>query len=356
MAGTLDPQATRKDRESRGGEIYTFKEGQTLVYFCPPCRDTDRLNYLEVGVHYGIRRGPTLCLDTRNKLFRNPTFMELLKADGLKAPGFCAGCKKVDNLYRAAKSEADKKEARKFKYSDRFLWNIIPMAFRAGEGEDWKMLEPEVHPTMTGEQVWDEVTKIIVEEGNITDPQAAIFIKIGREGKDIQTRYTVSVDTDSIRNPKVMPKVVRARISKALVVGGSGDLYKIARQWFVTPEEMQDLLIASEFSTSQDEPPAPAPEGRAEGGQNPECFGIDFNPADSECKACKLAARCKAELTGEQPPAGAPAPAPPKPGRAAAPPPPSDPEPEAGGGDEDFEREMERLKEDIEKGKGKGRK
>ena len=113
----LDPKAVRDDRDRRGGDLYTLKEGITMLYLCPPCREIDRVNYVEAGVHYGLRRGATLCLDpTRNRIFKNPNFQEIMKAEGVRLPARCDVCGHVDALFRKAKTEDDKKEPRRLKF------------------------------------------------------------------------------------------------------------------------------------------------------------------------------------------------------------------------------------------------
>lgn len=369
MAGTLDPKAVREDRERRGGDLYTLREGTTVAYLCQPCREDDRLNYIKVGVHYGLRRGPTLCLDSsRNPIWGNPNFLEIMKEKGIKTPARCPACSRADKLFRRATTEKEKEEPRRIKYQDKYLWNLIPIGHRSPDRDELAFDEPDLVQLLSGETIWEDITQIICEEGNITKPEEAVFIRMTRKGAkgDKQTKYTTVVDTESVKSPKSLPKAIRGRLAKALQPGGEGDLYAIATGWYVDIETMSDLLDASEFdeevehdATASESSTPPrrarrvaaddeegtgledktAADGDGEGeiklpkGKR-KCFGSDFDPSDDECQECEFRKMCKAEMTGER---GA--------------------EPDGDGGgdedDDDFEAEMERLRQGMGGRKGK---
>ena len=362
MVGTLDPKAVKDDRERRGGDLYTLREGITVAYLCPPCREDDRLNYIQVGVHYGLRRGPTLCLDpTRNKMWRNQNFLDIMKEKGIKTPAKCPACARADKLFRKAETEKEKEEPRRIKFQDKYLWNLIPMAHRTLDSDELNFLEPELVQLLSGEQIWDDVSRIICEEGNITNANEAVFVRITRKGAkgDKQTKYTTVADTDSLREPKKLPKALRARITKALVPDGEGDLYFIAADWYVDAETMADLLDATEFEESEEpdgdgtpedaKPPrrkrVSPPEEEEEPSEEPpklpkekrKCFGADFDPSDETCDDCDWRKKCKAEMVGDEPEKGTK-------------------DDDGGGGgdeDEDFDKEMEKLRREMGGKKGK---
>lgn len=371
MAGTLDPKAVKEDRERRGGDLYTLREGTTVAYLCQPCREDDRLNYIKVGVHYGLRRGPTLCLDSsRNPIWANPHFLEIMKEKGIKTPARCPACTRADKLFRRATTEKEKEEPRRIKYQDKYLWNLIPIAHRAPDRDELSFEEPDLVQLLSGETIWEDITQIICEEGNITKPDEAVFVKMTRKGAkgDKQTKYTTVVDTESVKSPKALPKAIRARLAKALQPDGEGDLYSIASGLYVDIETMADLLDATEFEGGEDSPETEGDEhkhtpprrakrvqpdddgeeetGKASSEEEEEeelklpkgkrrCFGSDFDPSDDECQDCEFRKKCKAEMTGDA-------------GTGSG----------EGGDDEgdgDFEAEMEKLRESMGGKKGKGR-
>src|SRR4051794_10684626 len=125
----------RKAREEKklGADFWQVPVGETAAYLCPPCKPEDELNFYEVRLHYGMKGGGkddksmAVCLDTnKNTILNNPFLLEHLAALEKDISGGCPKCEELDS--GAVKDEA---AAKRMRSQSRFLWNLMPMKFRA---------------------------------------------------------------------------------------------------------------------------------------------------------------------------------------------------------------------------------
>ena len=234
MAVKTRRRASRKtDTESmrlarfEGGrkDFFGFNEGDTLIFVCPVCRPEDKRCVYPVAVHYGV--GPdnkmVVCLDpAKNKILAHPFIQEFLAEKDIE--GGCPVCEALAS--GAVTGEAAEDMKLKWKY----LWNVVPIAFRRSGGAGWKKLEPyEVVPIFEGWTIYDGLLDIFGEFDDPSDYDAAIFARVNRVGSGKHgTKYKVSVDATTAQKPKRLGDEMVAMIEDALQHGGSGDMYQMA--------------------------------------------------------------------------------------------------------------------------------
>jgi hypothetical protein len=305
----MDINQMKKDREAHeGGPYIQFKEGDTLVYLLPERTDC-KVNYVELGVHWGIGPGRgqmVVCFNPRrNPILSNPKFIKHVEARGIKIPKQCPVCAKVDgeNLW-----ETDKAQASRIGFKSRYIWLVVEWSQRASAKDDWRETSTKkVRPWMCPKQQWDQISDMFFDAGDITNPDKARLVKLTREGTKDRTKYTAAA---ALQDPLVLSKEVRAVIAKALKDPELEYEY-LAAQQVVPIDEITALM--SGVATDDADADAETPDG---GPKVKDCFGHPelYNPADPECKACEHLAKCgeacgstkteapKTETKAEEPP------------------------------------------------------
>jgi hypothetical protein len=230
-------------------DFWNPEEGDTLAYVCPPCRDDDARNYYEVPVHYNVgeKNGMVVCLDpAKNPILSHPAVARLIVDKDIS--GGCPVCKAIDS------GELDSKACDDMRFSWKYLWNIVPIAFRKSAREKWSQLEPAVVPLFCGQTIWDGICEVFANEGNITDFDNAIYVMINRKGTGKNgTKYTVKVDTDTIRKPVKMSDEMIELISSALAEGGANDAYQLVAKVIYSHQKASALLNGMEVDESDAE-------------------------------------------------------------------------------------------------------
>jgi hypothetical protein len=231
MAWKFDREAMQRAREEQerqtaGGEFYTFEEGETVVYICEAPRPDDVLNFVEVVQHGGLTRDePSMvCLNPdKNKVLSHPEVQRYLEELGKDIEGGCPRCEHIS----AGHYKGD--ELKNVKAKSRYLWSIIPIKFRQSGRLPWQDLQPadNVVPCFTPYTLWDGIMDVFTNEGDITAYDGATYIRVTREGQKLQTEYSVVADSESLKRPVKLSKTTIAAIREALAPGGSCDLYKI---------------------------------------------------------------------------------------------------------------------------------
>jgi hypothetical protein len=300
-----DLDAMRKDREShaKGADFYAINEGDTVAYIAPECRPGDPLCYLEVIVHYGVGgKGMHLCLDAnKNKILQSPHMEEFIASKGIDVEEGCPTCQAI--LAGSYKTEDDKKRVRA---QSRYLWNIIPIKHRVNASGSWALLGEQIVPLMAGYSIWDGIMEGFAGEGDLTDRERALFIRINRKGKgQNDTKYQVQLDSDSLRKPVKLSPSQCALLDAALVPNGTGDLYKIAAGMMKSHKDVKAMLSGVAVATSADEGGSTEGSDRPEGA--PSCYGVDVSSDDPECQACEFKDGCAKIVGVDVPPDPAPA-------------------------------------------------
>lgn len=309
MGGKVDIDAMRKKREEsqKGSDFFQFDEGDTVLYICPPCydadetgADADRLPFTEVHVNYGLgstgkQMAVTLDMD-RNKVLEHPALAAYLAEQGKDV----AGGDPVAEFI-ASGGPKDKDHADRIKSQKRYAWNVIPIKHRSSQTAKWSELEPKVQPLLAGYTIWDGIMEVFGNEGDITNPDGAILVRVNRKGKDQQTKYQVHPDSETIRTPLELSEEVRKLVADSVKPGGPGDLYKIIAGMTKSRADVAQLVSGIAIE-KPDKPGAETerPEGTPDGA--PSCYGADIADTDPECQACEFKEGCAAVVGVSVPP------------------------------------------------------
>jgi hypothetical protein len=241
------------EENQRGGDIWNPPQGLTKVYVHPPCREDDTheltkgTNYIALVVHYGLGKdnGMGVCLNPdRNPILGHPFIQAALKKRKIKLTGKCAVCSGISS--GALSSE----EAEEAKPNTRFLFGVTPVMQKMSKTSEWQKLTPKPQVMLTGSTVYNGIMDVFMENDDITDMSAAVFVIIGREGaKKFDTKYTVKVDPDTLKKPKALPDPVRKLLLKAMMPEGDCDLFRIVSNMIKSPEELKTLLAGGKPKT-----------------------------------------------------------------------------------------------------------
>jgi hypothetical protein len=288
----------KRKSELSGGNNFTAKEGETLLFFCDTGHPEDEFNFLELLVHYGLgqRRLPAMCLDaSRNPALVDPRVIELAQSEKnvdlvAEAKKGCPVCRRVwgtDGVQALPKAEGDDIKANR-----RYIFPVIPMAYKVKDGKNFQELDPRVQCWNTSYTQWDKITDELVEIGNPTDPESAVFLKVSRKGlKKNDTKYEITTDKSSFREPEKLSKHIKALILKETKPGESADIYRSAADLVKTADEMEALVTGIQV-----EQPAETTDADDD---HPACFGLDYAEKDAECVACDDKGDC-AKACGEE--------------------------------------------------------
>ena len=285
--------AMRKDKEvrdaaaKRGADWFNLQSGETLLYICPPCRDEDELPYVQLVVHYGIgpknRMLPSLDVGI-NKILTDPRVVAIMESrDGFEVPDKDTVCP-ISKEWERLDAAGDESARDDIKRNNRFLFNVIPWRHRKSKTDDWEELpRDKVMPMMVGKTVWDGILEVFFEEGDITDPNKIILVRVSKTGTGMTTRYGVAADSGTIREPERLNKAQKAAARAALSEGGPGDFYKMVGEMVVDAPGVERMLAGVEEEPAED----------GEDAGQPSCFGQDYEPDDDEdCGQCPWRGLC----------------------------------------------------------------
>lgn len=256
--------------------------GETQIYVADSPYKEDDLNFVECQVHNKI--GPDnkmlVCLDPeKNPIVQDPRIQKFLKEAGKDISGGCRVCKAQDDGEDLSKEQIGK---------SKFLWNLVPLKFRKKSGDPWGPAEDaeSLLPLMCGTQIWEGIVDVYANNGDISNPDEAILIRLVRKGTGMTTKYTVSADTDSIRKGGIrLPKPVKAGIRMDLQPEGPADLYKLVAGMIKPSNEVAALYEGVELEDDSKE----------EDEKKPACYALDFDADDPDCKECDHLEECGKE-------------------------------------------------------------
>ena len=254
--------------------------GETLLYVAGCCHPDDDLNYVEVVVHYkvGPNNNMTVSLDPSvNPILGDKRVAKLLDEKGVET-GDCP----VNREYIRRKASGDDDGARAIGRSTKFIFNVIPIAHRNKASEDWRDLpDQQLRPYMCGSTVWEGILDLFFTEGDITDPSKAVLVRLVKSGKGLQTRYKISADSETLRDPLDLGDEVHEMLEAALQEGGQGDLYRMVANMVRPPEEVEALLSGIQLS-EQSAPSSSKPKISARGSRKTSKAKAEEAPASDD--------------------------------------------------------------------------
>lgn len=295
---TLNVGKMKKYRQEKSGagNSWVPDEGDTILYLAPPQTgmDEDELtegfNFLDVGVHYGL--GPTGkqvagCLNmAKNHILKHPALKTALEEAGVDISGGCPVCEALDGTRdEPGLWQTDKDYAMDIRFQSRYIWKIIAIGHRKDSGGDYRAAQPDkMMPYECGKTVWEGMLAIIEDHGDITDPTGAKLIKLTRKGKDITTKYNLSLDKDFTPT-----KPQFALIKKSQDWEHESNLFGYAANNLFTDRTSVEALLAG-VVTEEVEVESTS--------EHKECFGLMYEAGSEECEQCGEKSGCKIKCEG----------------------------------------------------------
>lgn len=303
----MDMQRMNKRREEvkrtsgkGGGDLWTIEEGETKVYVHPQSYPDDDheltrgYNFVEVVMHYGVggKRGGQVCHDpVANPIILHPLVQKFLAERKnpfeITKKTTCAVCTGI------ADGDIAGEQADRQKGETKWIFGLTPMFYRRQKEDEWskRKFDPRVH--IAGVTVFNGLTGEMIDLApvDVTDPEAAVLLKFIRTGtKFDNTEYEVKADAETVRTPLKLDKGQRRIIGEATGPGGACDLFKVVANLMKSPVELKALIVGVKV---EDDAPADG-----EDGEHKECFGLDYEANDKECKECPEVKECAAACDG----------------------------------------------------------
>jgi hypothetical protein len=256
MAFDVDKARKYQESQQRGGDFLQFDTGDTLVYVHPGCRTdedtfepTTGLNFVPVVVHYGIGgKAMAVSLDPEtNPIISHPFIKANLKKKKVRLTGECP----VKEALEDGTLEGD--DADNSRPQTRYMFGMTPLKYRRKSSMEWSDLEAKPSIAFVGKQIMDGILACCFDNGDISDPAAAYLLRITKEGKDRNTKYSVKAEPSSLKKPFVLPKALAAKIEKAIADGGDCDTFKIVANMIKPPDEVKALLAGVKVSHDADD-------------------------------------------------------------------------------------------------------
>jgi len=242
--------------QQRAGEFYNFEKGDTLLYIHPQCRQddkyepTDGVNYVPVVVHYdvGKKKAMVVSHDVEiNPIVEHPFVKRILKKKKVKLAKECPVKREIED------GGLDDDEADRSRAQTKYLWGATPISHRSDASEPWRKLEPKAAALLTGKTVYDGIMEVFFDNGDITDPKAAILVKVNRQGTKLKTKYKVAGDPDTLKKPMKLGKALRAILKKTMKEGGDLDLFKIVANMIKGEADIEAILAGVKTSEEPDD-------------------------------------------------------------------------------------------------------
>ncbi len=274
----VDTEKMREYKESqqKGGEFLSFDEGETLVYIHPPCRDDDEhepttgMPFVPLGVHYSVGKTKSMVVSLDpddNPIIEHPFVKTELKKRKVRLTGEDPVKKAIED------GDMSDDEADEARLQTRYLWGMTPIGFRKMSKGAYVDLSNKPSIAIVGKMINEGLMDLFTEHGDVTDPDAAILVRICRTGSGrLKTKYEVKLDPETAKAPKALSKKERALLMKAL--GEDCDLFRLTANLIKPPAEVQAILDGVKVKVEEDEEddedelddtPAPKKRGRPPG-------------------------------------------------------------------------------------------
>jgi len=261
----MDRMRRGHEEQQKGGDFVGFESGETLVYIHPPCREGDEWeptsgrNYIPIVVHYNVgkNKGMAVSLDAeKNPIIEHPWVKKLLKAQKKRIVGDDPMSKALTDGTISGE-DADESRAQ-----TRFLWGMTPLKHRASSKDAWRDLPAKPGSAFIGKQIFDGIMEVFFDNDDITDPDAAILVRVKKSGEKRTTKYEVKAEPATLKEAFKVPKTLRKALATAMAEGGDCDLFRIAANMIKGTAEVQAMIdgiaVSREPDDEDDEDEKPA--------------------------------------------------------------------------------------------------
>lgn len=223
----------------KGGEWWVVPEGDTGTYVCPPCHDADTVACYAIKLHFSISDDCKMapCLDlASNPILTCDVIQQYLTAD---VTGGCPVCEGI-----ASGHIRDPERVKRMLGQDKWIWNLIPIKFRAAPTLSWQQFDPvQVVQLISNYTTWDGINEAFHNEGDITRFDRVILMMINRVGKDRKSKYKVGPESETLKQPLDISKTALIDMMRqAFAPGGPGNIYRRVALMVRSRAELQAQL------------------------------------------------------------------------------------------------------------------
>ena len=224
-------------------EIMNIEEGEYTLYIAPPVHASNPFPFLSWKTHFGLGTDGKSVVTNLSGLIDNPVVKEVL-GDRWES---CAEATQILNSHCASRSAE-----RDIQGKPRYYFLVIPMAFKSPTAKKATDLPPQFAFLAGGKSVFNGIKDAFQDEGNIANPNQAIFIKLKKSGSGLNTEYRVSIDSTSLRSPVNLldDQAIQTMFETAFRHDGPASLYKLATQFAKDVSQMNEALGLDSTSTS----------------------------------------------------------------------------------------------------------
>lgn len=297
--GKVNLGKTRKRlQEAKSNDSFKLEEGKTTVAVLGPCNEDDDeeltaglpfLSFLAHHVKIDEKRSMPICLDNSdNPLIDHPLVVKWLNKNGTKikkknGKSICPVCEAI------ASGELTELEAKDWVQKEKFLWAVIPISKKTKGAKETTKLSLQAVPFMTSQTIHLGFMEQFEEEGDITDPDGSIYVRLSRDGTGLSTKYKVDINRATLKKPKKYTKEMRNIVNKAQESGKVCDLFSQFANMIRSTDEVEALLAGVKIDNSGDDDD----DGKKA------CFGEDYSE-DEECSDCEDKEECMKECGVEE--------------------------------------------------------
>ena len=237
---------TRSDRRGQGAELWKMEEGEHLLYICPPVHEVDPMVYVECQVHYGVGPNNRMVVNLEDLVDMDPLIEAFEKRENFSMDDAIEGWDYM--LEYSEDSGIDR-----IQIKPRWLFNVVPLQHRRSKRHDWQPGKGDPVVLMCGKTIYDGITDLFFDEGDISDPDAAILVKIAKKGSGLGTEYNVTADTTTLKKPLELDEELWDTIEEYLQPGKDGDLYALLARFCRTKAQIDDIIHGRESDDDDDD-------------------------------------------------------------------------------------------------------
>ena len=244
----MDFDRMRKDRvrSETGSDLLKLKEGQTLFYICPPVHEEEPVPYAEGQMHFSIGPDKGVVVNLEGLEECEP-IVEALNKKGISWDAAVEGWERCAEL--VARHGDEKRQGAR----NRWWFNVVVLGHRVSSRKPWDEPDPKVSILACGKKIYDGITDIFFDEGDITDPEKAIFVIVKRTGTGLDTEYTVKADTDSLKKPVELDDDLWDVIEAACLPGKANDLHAHLVSMVKTADQVEALWYGEKGGDDEDD-------------------------------------------------------------------------------------------------------
>jgi hypothetical protein len=277
-------ESSSRERPARPDMFKVSAPGTWIVYICPPSAAMGDYPCVEVDLHYGIgpERKMVACIARDSFVFTDAAQNALAARNERNIengkPEWAVELDPEEGCPVCAAFEEGDDERRK----QSWLFNVIPIAFIDPKGRRTEVAEHErvIRPWFASFKQREIVFDAISDAGDITDPDAATYVRITRVGTEFKsTRYSGGPDVETLRTPVRIPKPMRAAVRA--IESGENDLLGLATAFVRSFDTLADMVGSA--SSEAEESTSATP---------PSCFEKEHDAKDATCVKCPFKGPC----------------------------------------------------------------